>query len=77
MPAHLSISSASSGDSTPERIDMAKDRVRCVPTMSWVLVTDLVLAIVVPAIPALSEVEIATLVATHLRRYSQVMVWDV
>ena len=56
---------------------MAKDRVRCVPTMSWVLVTDLVLAIVVPAIPALSEVEIATLVATHLRRYSQVMVWDV
>jgi hypothetical protein len=39
--------------------------------------TDPVLATVVPTTPAVSEAEIAALVATHLRRYSQVMVWDV
>jgi hypothetical protein len=64
-------------DSSSEGIDMARDRGGHVPIVSRVPKTDPALATVVPAAPALSEVEIAALVATRLRRYSQAMVWVV
>jgi hypothetical protein len=76
-PAHSPVSSESSKDSSPERIDMARDREGHVPTVSRVPETDPVPATVVPAAPAISEAKIAALVATSLRRYSQAMVWDV
>jgi hypothetical protein len=76
-PAYSLVSSETSEDSFPECIDMARDRDGHDSTLSQVPETDPAPTIVVPVVPTLSEVEIAALVATHLRRYSQAMVWDI
>jgi hypothetical protein len=73
-PAHSPITSESSADSSPKHIDMARDRDGHVPTVSQVPEIDPAPATVVPTAPALSEAEIAALVAMRLRRYLQVMV---
>jgi hypothetical protein len=75
-PVHSPVSSELYEDSSHERIDMAKDKDGHVPIVSRVSEIDPAPATVVSAAPVLSEAEIAALVATRLRRYSQVMVWD-
>lgn len=77
MPAHSPVSSESSEDSSAEYIEMARDKDGHVSTVSQVLETKPAPTIIVSAVPALLEVEIAALVVRCLRRYSQGMVWDV
>lgn len=61
-PTHSLVSSESSEDPSPERIEMAWDRDGDVPTVSWVLETSPGPATVVPVAATLSEAEIALLV---------------